>query len=130
MIRSTMPFILLVTLVFSACEDKADKVKALKDEVMDVHDEVMPLMGELRKTAKSLEMKAETLDSLSAAELNVLSANIDSANEFMMEWMRQYEPDLQGTEEELLEYYSAQRESIRMVNDSMMSTLKKGREAL
>ncbi len=123
-------FSILLIVLLIACGEKPDQVKVLKDEVMDVHDEVMPKMGDLRKASKSLLMKAETLDSTSAAELKTIAGDIEAANEFMMDWMRQYEPNLEGTEEEVLKYYKEQREGIQEVKERMLNALEKGQKAL
>ena len=122
--------ILLVMLLSSCGANKSQQLKVLKDEVMEVHDEVMPKMGDMRKTSKSLMMKAETMDSSASAELKEIAGEIEAANEFMMEWMRQYEPNLEGTEEELLKYYNEQRAGIQEVKERMLSALEKGQKAL
>ncbi len=128
--KLVIPFSILFLTLLISCEDKPDQIKALKDEVMDIHDEVMPKMGDLRKASKSLMMKAETLDSSAAAELKIIADDIEAANEFMMEWMRQYEPDLEGSEAEVLEYYKEQREGIQEVKERMLNALEKGQKAL
>ncbi|XOV91940.1 MAG: hypothetical protein ACFHWX_17245 [Bacteroidota bacterium] len=120
----------LFLVVISSCGEKSGNLQSLKDEVMAVHDEVMPKMGDMRKTSKSLQMKAETLDSLGALELKSLAGDIEAANEFMMQWMRQFEPTLEGTEEELMKYYSEQKKAILQVKDSMNHTLERGQKAL
>ncbi|MEQ8338535.1 MAG: hypothetical protein RIA62_14360 [Cyclobacteriaceae bacterium] len=129
--KITIPISVLLVLLLAACGgDKPDQINKLKDEVMGLHDEVMPKMGDLRKASKSLIMKAETLDSTSATELKVIAEDIEAANEFMMEWMRQYEPDMEGTEEELLEYYKSQRAGIQEVKERMLNALEQGQKAL
>lgn len=121
---------MLISVLLFSCGEKGDELQNLKKDVMAIHDEVMPKMGDMRKVSKSLQMKAETLDSISGVELKSLASDIDSANEFMMQWMRQYEPNLEGTQEELLRYYTEQMQSIRLVKDSMNQTLAKGKKAL
>lgn len=129
--KLTIPFSVLIIFLLSACGgNKQNQIKDLKDEVMGVHDEVMPKMGDLRKASKSLMMKAETMDSTAAMELRVIAEDIEAANEFMMEWMRQYEPDMEGTEEELLEYYKSQRAGIQEVKVRMLNALEQGQKAL
>ena len=69
--KITIPISVLLVLLIASCGgDKPNQINNLKDEVMGLHDEVMPKMGDLRKASKSLMMKAETLDSTSAAKLN------------------------------------------------------------
>ena len=129
--KLTISFSVILIILLSACGgNKPEQLKVLKDEVMEVHDEVMPKMGDLRKASKSLMMKAETTDSSASAELKEIAGEIEAANEFMMEWMRQYEPNLEGTEEELLKYYSEQRAGIQEVKKRMLNALEKGQKAL
>ena len=129
--KLTISFSVILIILLSACGgNKPEQLKVLKDEVMEVHDEVMPKMGDMRKASKSLMMKAETMDSSASAELKEIAGEIEAANEFMMEWMRQYEPNLEGTEEELLKYYSEQRAGIQEVKERMLNALEKGQKAL
>ena len=102
---------------------------SLKSEVLFIHDEVMPKMGELRRVRKDLMLQADSLmasDASRASILDSLANNIASANEGMMQWMRGYEPDFEGTEEEVRAYLEAQKSSIQKVKEDMESALKSG----
>ena len=108
-------------------------IDSLKSEVLFVHDEVMPKMGELRKASKDLRLWADSLmelDSARANMLNSLAEDIAEANESMMAWMRAYEPDFDGTEEEIRAYFEAQKVSIQKVRDDMEGSLARGLEAV
>lgn len=104
-------------------------------EVMAAHDEVMPKMGELRKTAKDLQAKADSLSTLTdqdfAAEISTLrqtAERIEDANEGMMEWMRQFEmPDNEAPIAEVLVYLKDQKEKIDKVKDEMLKSLEEGK---
>lgn len=117
--------------------EKAVSVGELKDEVMDTHDEVMPKMGELRKVRKQLEALASsradslqgTNDSL-ASRYQGIASELAAANEGMMDWMRNYEPNFEGTEEEQREYLLAQKEKIEKVKAEMLDALEKGKVAV
>ena len=130
----------LVGLLFiSSCGDggKAER-ETLRDEVMAVHDEVMPKMGDLRKTRKSLEalsdsLRSDTTNTEKLQKLGSRAIEIAVANEAMMGWMRQYNPEIMedGTpHEEVMSYLNEQKESIEKVRDQMNQALALGEEAL
>ena len=122
--------LILSVFIFSACGDKPDQVTSIKKEVMDVHDELMPKMGELRNVRKTLITKAQAADSSMASELETLAQDLEAANESMMDWMNQYEPQFEGTEKDQVKYYSDQRTSIQTVKERMLNALEKGQKAL
>ena len=104
-----------------------------KDSVMAVHDEVMPKMGELRRTRKDLMLQADSIigsDSLKATALSEAANEIATANENMMIWMRNYQDDYEGTDEEVLAYLKEQMVAIQKVKDDMEASLAKGKQAL
>lgn len=106
----------------------------LKAQVMKLHDEVMPKMGELRDTRKKLSALADSVivsDSAMAAKYSELADNIELANEAMMEWMRNFDPNYAGSpEENEKEYLKRQLEGIESVKKHMNESLEKGKEAL
>lgn len=108
-------------------------LQALKDEVMAVHDEVMPMMGDLRSTRMKLTAFADSLanvDSVQALNYSGIAAEIETANEGMMQWMREYEPEFSGSEQEIRDYLENQKELINKVKEDMNNSLAKGKEAL
>ncbi len=132
-----MKKLLFVSLVFilscqSSNKEEVD-LKALKDEVFELHDEVMPLMGDLRRVRKSLMLQVDTIqdtDAERAAILTEASNNLDEANEGMMVWMRNFDPNFEGSDEEVLKYLTDQKSSIEEVNKNMKESLKKGQELM
>ena len=93
----------------------------------------MPKMGALRRVRKDLMLQADSiveLDSAKAQMLNGLANDIGNASEGMMQWMRAYEPDFEGTEEELRAYFEEQKQAIQEVKNQMESTLAMGEKAL
>ncbi len=126
---------LSLLLLLSCQSSKKEEVdlKALKDEVFELHDEVMPLMGDLRRVRKSLMLQVDTIqgtDSERAAILTEASNNLNEANEGMMVWMRNFDPNFEGSDEEVLKYLTDQKASIEEVNKNMKESLKKGQELL
>jgi hypothetical protein len=125
-----IPFIVLI-----ACQPSAKKevdLKALKDEVFALHDEVMPKMGDLRRVRKDLMLQADSIQAVDSAQAAILisaSDELNAANEGMMNWMRNFNPNFEGTDEETLNYLNEQKASIEEVNKNMKESLSKG-EAL
>lgn len=108
-------------------------VDSLRSQVLAIHDEVMPKMGELRKTRMALEALADSIvvsDSARAETLNSLASDIAAANEGMMQWMRAYEPEFEGTDEEIETYLNEQKIAVAKVRDDMNESLESGKEAL
>jgi len=125
--------LIFVLFVFSCQQGKKSEVAELKDAVMAIHDESMPKMGELRKIRRNLMLQADSLkvsDSTRAVVLLVTAEEIAAANEGMMDWMRNYEPEYTGTKEEILFYLGEQRKSIQKVKEDMEKSLIKGKEML
>lgn len=129
-----MKYLPMLFLFILACtSSKKNEIKLLKDEVIAIHDEVMPKMGELRRARKSLMLQADTImgsDSTRAMMLKGLADDLGNANEGMMQWMRNYEPEFDGTDEEVMSYLGDQKKSIQQVKEDMLESLKKGEEAM
>jgi len=116
-------------LLSTACSSNPNDIQVLKEEVIVIHDEVMPLMDPLYNQRQKLQQKMkEGGDSLT---LQKLILEIKEAEEGMMRWMRQYEPDFEGkTKEETLAYLQSQKEQIQKVNQEMKEALQKSKETL
>lgn len=126
-----LTFLLIVLLI--ACQPSKENLGALKDEVMAIHDEVMPKMGELRRVRMNLMKMADSIqmaDSVKASNLISVAEEMGEASEGMMGWMRQYEPDFKGTDDEVKVYLDEQKKSIQEVKESMLGAIEKGQAAL
>ncbi len=100
---------------------------------MSIHDEVMPKIGDLRRARKDLLLQADSLMESNpdrAAMLTTVADDIADASEGMMQWMRAYEPDFEGSEEEIRQYFKDQKKAIQEVKERMNSSLAKGKEVL
>ena len=128
-----LPLLFVILMACQAGKETKSEVETLKAEVMAVHDEVMPKMGELRNIRKALLLQADSLiavDSARASLLKESAEEIAAANESMMNWMRAYNPDFEGTEEETKAYLSAEKESVTQVKKAMEGSLDAGIELL
>ena len=116
----------------SGKEDKVD-LKALKDEVFEIHDDVMPKMGDLRRVRKSLALQADSImesDGERAELLLSVSKEIEMANESMMNWMRNFDPNFEGDYQQELDYLNEKKESMIKVRDAMLQSMEKGQKIL
>ncbi len=125
--------LLFVTVLVACGPSKEDQIKEIKNQAIEVHDEVMPLMGNLRSVRKDLMLIADSIstsDSLKASILNEKAAEIAAANEGMMQWMRNFEPEFEGSEDEKIEYFKGQKISIEKVKVDMLEALDSGQKVL
>lgn len=108
-----------------------DPNQALYDMVMDVHDEVMPKMDDIYKIKSQLQEKIVNSPDLvqerkDALEKMILS--LDSANNAMMVWMRQFNRPSDSLDvEEARAYLESQMEKINAVKETMLSTLEEAK---
>lgn len=99
-------FSFFVFLLLAGCGQKADRHaheddtvqspnQALYDQVMDIHNEVMPKMDELYKAKVKLTTQLNESPAPTESEKQHLRkkiAQLDSASENMMVWMREFDP--------------------------------------
>jgi hypothetical protein len=133
-------FVIIAMMVaVAACTNTQQKVKeeqkapTLMDEVMALHDEVMPKMGKMMKVQKQLNLLADsiaTVDLERAEQLRGLAQNLDDANEAMMDWMRNFNPNVEGTEAEVKAYLEQKKTEIAKVAVEMNGALTAGQKGL
>ena len=101
--------------------------QALYQEVMDVHNEVMPKMNDLHKAKTSLRerLNGPGIGASEREEIERKIAQIDSASESMMVWMRQFNPvsDSAG-EDKARAYLEAELVKVKEVRQRILDALK------
>lgn len=125
--------IVLIALAFGCQSGQENEINELKEEVMALHDDVMPKMSELNYTKKNLLVLVDSLkstDSTQAAIYYQAAQNITSANSGMREWMQNYNPNFDGSYDEVMEYLNEKKVSIEQVKKDMEGSLLKGRDLL
>jgi hypothetical protein len=102
----------------------------LYNEVMKIHDEVMPKMNDVHTIKQELK---ETLSKPKLTNADKLKAEamilkLDSANEGMMVWMREFRPlpDSLG-EEKARAYLEAEMEKVKKVRENILSVLEQAK---
>jgi hypothetical protein len=133
---TTICFVLL----FTGCGKKSDshaghemkegdsENKALYAEIMNIHDEVMPKTEELYNISKQL--KGNLKDATTDAERELLQNQInyfDSVNNMMMDWMHEFRPLPDTTNEKVAqEYYEKHLEKVNAVKQAIITALEAG----
>ncbi len=108
----------------TACQNANDK---LREEVMAVHDEVMPRMGDLynAKVALQEQLGAADPDSLQRQKITLKIAQIDSASEQMMVWMRAFNTTPEGeSENEIRQYLESELGKVTKVKNDILKALE------
>lgn len=109
--------------------------QAIYDEIMEVHDEMMPKMEDLMNLKGELMEKNATLEEAGLETDGTIFTStiemIESADESMMDWMRNFEPMNDGqSHEEIMEYYTLQKSKMDSVKLIMQNALDSGARVL
>ena len=106
--------------------------QALYNQVIDIHDEVMPKMEDLYKFKKACQEKIANTPTMPAEQKKDLENTIvelDSANNAMMDWMHNFNPKPDSTDQEAArEYLETEMERIKKVRDLTNETLEKAKK--
>lgn len=143
--KNILPFLTIIFLI-SACDNKTTEQqeevvtdelpeevkieKALYDDVMDVHDEMMPKMEDMMSIKGKLKEKVDLLKEEASQteliqELETAINSLETADEAMMNWMRQFDPDTDSlTHEEIVEYYTTQKQKMDSVKVVMVRAIE------
>ena len=102
--------------------------QVLYNEVMKIHDEVMPKMNDIHKRKTELKNRLKDKADLPADEKTLIEqriARLDSANEGMMIWMREFEPipDSMG-EEKAKAYLESEMDKVKKVRENILKALE------
>lgn len=117
---------LLASVLFAAgCQEKSNQ--ELYEEVMAVHDEVMPKMNDIYRAKNSLrkQLEAPGLSETEQERIRHKIAQLDSADEGMMVWMRKFDPipDSLG-EEKARQYLEDQLVKVKEVKENILKALE------
>lgn len=137
--KRLLPFILSF-FIASACQQQsgdqhqdhthhgeAGANQELYDEVMRIHDEVMPKLDDIYKlkTAKKTRLEMPGLPEQERQQIQNDIARLDSANEGMMVWMREFDPipDSVG-EDKARAYLESELEKVKQVREDILEALQ------
>ena len=125
--------LILISVVFS-CEKKEKKEDLLFDEVMVIHDEATIEMSTLRKLAKKLEARVDslqnmenTVDSIKIVELRNVVLMLREANKGMTDWMYDFKQLSDTVDSEVaISYLTEQKILISKVKKEMFEAKTQG----
>lgn len=125
-------FLLAMSLLVVSCGNKTEAIKKLSDEVLRVHDEVMPKMQDIVNLKKDLQAIADsTLDADVATSIHAEIEKLTTADENMMQWMRDYNgPAADATDEQKIAYYNTELEKINTVKTETESAIESAKKEL
>lgn len=106
------------------------KKKTLVQQVMAVHDEAMPWLDDIHQLKKLMISKKDTLnnDSMNVV-IDQLIFSLDSADETMMSWMRNYrEPNDAVGIDSIETYLTGQFDKASIMRNYMNSTIEETRQ--
>ncbi|MFM9838085.1 MAG: hypothetical protein ACKVOQ_07460 [Cyclobacteriaceae bacterium] len=105
--------------------------QALYDQVMDIHDEVMPRSEDIYQLKKELQEKVVSTPNLVAEkkqELELAIAQLDSADQSMMDWMHHFHPLPDSADQEKARaYLESEMEKIKKVRELTSESIEKAK---
>ncbi len=105
--------------------------QALYDQVMDIHDEIMPRSEDIYKLKKELQEKLASSPELPGEEkqeLELVIAQLDSADQSMMDWMHEFSPLPDSADQEKARaYLESEMERIKKVKELMNESIDKAK---
>ena len=121
-------YLFLLMFLWGCVSKSGSQIDLLFQDIMDVHDEVMPKMGKIRNLEK--RCRSVALTSPDSTELMRQAESLASANEAMMDWMRNFKNDFQGFDEEKREYLLDQKMQVHQVKELMNSSILQSEELI
>lgn len=105
--------------------DSLSAQEALYGEVMEIHDAVMPRMSDIMSLNKKLKAVQETSNE-DSEKLTELATDLESASEGMMNWMRQFNPQIENMDpDEAMRYLNEEKKKITTVKVEMETAIEK-----
>ena len=138
MMKKYLP-VLLISLFFFACKESTPEEieqDKMHDVVMEIHDAVMPEMSTINRISRGLKkfVKNNQPDSLQNSQIESSIAELENADEAMMDWMQKYKKPgkLRGDKShvEIMEYLKSEEAKISEVKKLMEESIEKGNALL
>lgn len=123
--------------LLSACQGNQPQQETLFREVIEVHDAVMPRMGELMQLQQALSQRIEKLQQDSArnqdsiAHLTALKEEVQQADRAMMEWMHDFDSEMEGmSQEEKISYLQQEQKKVEALREEINTAISHAQEAV
>lgn len=133
--------LILFLFVLAACDNSKQEQADLQKEVIDTHDILMVQMDDLMNKKLKLDsiaadfetavVKQPSTDTIALkSTIDSLKSELTKADDSMMQWMHQFNPDYTGkSHEEIMAYLNEQKVKIDSVKTLFTTSLTKS-EAL
>lgn len=122
---------MLIPFLIISCELKDKEIEKLKSETIAIHDEVMPKMDNIMKLKTSLKTELDSLSNEDSTNVQGLIISLENADKAMMNWMRNYDPQMKDmSDDEKIEYLKNQKSSIQEVSELMKSSISEAEDYL
>lgn len=132
-------FFALMNILVGACQNNREltEEKKIKNEVIEIHDEIMPEIQTVFNLKKRLIQRLDSLDTINGIEgtlkidFEVAKQELNEANQGMMQWMRNFNPNFESEHEhERITYYQNEKKKIIQVKDQFSEAIKKAEVTL
>lgn len=132
--------LVVLILILSACSNFKEEQAQLQKEVIDNHDVLMVQMDDIMNNKLKLDSIASNLQLIKEKKTTIdtpsLKLSIDSlknqltkADDAMMNWMHQFNPDYTGkSHEEVMSYLNDQKVKIDSVKTLFEESLSKSKQ--
>lgn len=136
--KKYLPILLLSLFFFTCGESTPEELEQDKmhDVVMEIHDAVMPEMSTINRISRSLKKFVENNqpDSLHLSQIESSIAELENADEAMMDWMQNYKKPrkMRGDKnhKEIMAYLKSEEAKISEVKKLMEESIEKGNALL
>ncbi len=135
--KKSLPLCMLSVWLLSACQGNQPQQETLFREVIEVHDAVMPRMGELMQLQQALSQRIEKLQQDSArnqdsiAHLTALKEEVQQADRAMMEWMHDFDSEMEGmSQEEKISYLQQEQKKVEALREEINTAISHAQEAV
>ena len=126
--------ILFIAILLLSC----NRHEKIYDEVMDIHDvamanmdQIMTLKVELKENIESLNSDTLVDNTAQIEEINSLISDLESADEGMMNWMREFHDDYEHVaKSEIMDYLEEQKEKITAVGKTINEAIDNAQKFL
>lgn len=139
LLKQTIFGAVVIAMSLTACNNSNPKKEQedLQKAVISAHDTVMAEMSTLMEKKMAINKILTGMDSLKAinanldtakvrTELTQLKTDLAVADEQMMTWMHNFDPDYEGkSHEEIMNYLNDQKDKINVVEKSFKSVIIK-----
>lgn len=132
-----LTILILSVFVFASCENAKTKENKLQAEVLAEHDVIMAKMDELTEMQSRLDSLKINLGNIKVSKpetdtlalkntIDSLKTQLSLADDAMMNWMRDFNPDYEGkSHEEIIQYLNEEKTKINAVGVLFEESLSK-----